>query len=64
MPLNLLRHQSFDMYWLFTLCYDAQDIGLHRRMFIRAAYREQGGGERELNICRGGSKPMQSGGRN
>lgn len=64
MPLNLLHHQSCDMYWLFTLSYDAQDIGLHRRIFIRAAFTEQGGGEGELKICREGSEPMQGGGRN
>lgn len=58
MPLNLLRHQYCDMYWLFTLCYDAQDIGLHSRIFIRTAYIEQGGGEKELNIPGEGSKPM------
>ena len=30
-----------------TLCYDAQDIGLHSLILIRAAYRERGGGEKE-----------------
>lgn len=63
-PLNLLHHQSCDVNWLFSLCYDAQDIGLHSRIFIRAASREQGDADRELNICRelslckGGRKPF------
>ena len=56
MPLNPLHHQFCVTYWLFTPCYDTQDIGLHRRIFIR----EQGESRtflgKEVKGCAEGGK--------
>lgn len=59
-PLNLLRHQFFDVYWLCNLRCAVPGIWLRTQVdIVRAACRGKVGGETKMNICRVARKPVQ-----